>query len=1077
MDNISVTKILSSNPYPGIRSYEPNEYHLFYGRETSLAEIVSKLGKSRLLAVTGASGSGKSSLIRAGLIPILKDKVKYDNQKIIVDNQLQKYDWRIVILTPGKNPIENLTISLETNLKDEINSINQETKRLLLKRLLTDLNNTDKEEQPNILTQIIKLLNEQSPKNTLILVDQFEEIFRLKDNLLAENQKETTNFILNLINLSNQESASSYVVITMRSDFLDDCTEYRELFDAINNGLYLVPRMTKQEMENVIRKPLELSGTLISDDLVLRLLNEVGDKSDELPILQHSMMRMWDFWNRTKKDVNETIEMHHYEAIGTMERAISFHGEEIFEKIVLNKGKIGADITEKIFKSLVFIDGGKRATRRKSTIKEIIRITDSNFDDVIDIIDRFRDKECGFIVVEGKDRISEESIVDISHESIMRVWDRMRNWVEEEEKSVQLYKRLAKAGELYEEGNTGLWGNPDLQFAIDWQIRYKPNREWGERYDYGFDRAISFLEYSKKQYNLEIINKENKQKRELQRARKFVIILGAASIVSLIFLIVSLNFLMKSEASEKKARENEKIAFSRSKEADRETRKAVIQTRISEQQGEIAIEQRKLTEEQRKYAIIQKTIAEGEKVKAEKERKNAEIARDEANKAREIADEQKLKAEDNWLFALKEKKKAEDEQKKARESEQNAKRLRLLALARNVAIQANKLQSSVKGDLPSLLALQAYLFNKNNGGDIINPDIYNALASVADDRPKLRKHQDGVRQLEFSKNAKYFVSASDDGSVRIWNLEWYNSESVKLNTNGYGKNGFRSVAISPNSRFIAAGSNDGAVLVWEFDGNFDPQKNSDMNPKVFTGHNGIITSLSFSQDNQELASTGTDKTLRIWNLKNPQNSKIIERSNSKLTDVVYSPDGVYLARASEDGSIYFYFAKDLSKKPIIMESSGKSITSIAFNSSSKFFAAGNSSGLVKVWNLNLFNAKPIELIGHISIVSDIKFSDKQGQIASSSYDGSIRLWNYEDLTLQPIVITDIDGWIYSIAFGPNSNQLISGDSEKFIRVYTSNIDLLAGKICVDISRNMTIDEWNRYIGSDISYEKTCSNLP
>ncbi|MCX7737008.1 MAG: hypothetical protein N2319_09870 [Candidatus Kapabacteria bacterium] len=1069
--------IIRSNPFPGIRSYESDEYHLFFGRESALTEIVSKLGKSKLLAVTGASGSGKSSLIRAGLIPILTKKNSINNIKFKIDDQLQKYNWRIIILTPGKNPLTNLAKSISINLKDEINSINEESKKLHINRLINDLFNNDFSENTNILNQILSILNETDYKNTLILVDQFEEIFRLKDNDINNDNQEINNFILNLINSSKELNSPNYVVLTMRSDFLDDCTEYSELFDAINNGLYLVPRIKKEEITNIIKNPINLSGSSISEDLVNRLLTEFGDKSDELPVLQHCLMRIWDHWNKTKKDDNEIIDVKHYEAIGTMDKALSIHGEEVFEKIYKDKGKIGTDITEKIFKSLVYIDGSKKGTRRKSSIAEIIQITDSNFDAVIEIIDRYRDRQCGFLNIEDKEKITEQSIIDISHESIMRLWERMRIWVEEEEKSVQLYRRLSKSAELYEEGKTGLFSNPDLQVAIDWQIRYKPNRAWAERYELGFDRAISYLEYSKKQYNLEIINKENKQKRELQRARKFAIVLGIASIVSLIFLIVSLNFLMKSEASEKKAKENEMIAFSRSKEAEREAKRAVIQTRISEQQGEIAVEQRKLTEEQRKYAIIQKTLAEKEKNKAEIEKKNAEIARDEANKAREIADEQKLKAEDNWLFALKEKKKAEDEQKKARESEQNAKRLRLLALARNVAIQANKLQSSVKGDLPALLALQAYLFNKNNGGDAINPDIYNALANVADDRPKLRKHQDGVRKVKFSKNAKYFVTTSDDGSVRIWNLEWYNSESVKFKTAGYGKNGFRSLAISPNSRLIAAGTTDGHILLWEIDGNFDTKKLEEINPKILNGHTGIVNSISFSSDNQELASVGSDKTLRIWNLNNLENSKVLERSEAKLTDVVWSPDGVYLARASENGSIYFYFAKELSKKPIIMESSGKPITSIAFNNNSKFFAAGNSSGLVKVWNLSLFNAKPIELIGHISIISDIIFSDKQGQIATSSYDGSIRLWNYEDLTLQPIIITNINGWIYSIAFGPNSNQIISSDSEKFIRIFTSNIDLLANKICTEVLRNMSIDEWNRYIGSDITYERTCSNLP
>ena len=129
--------------------------------------------------------------------------------------------------------------------------------------------------------------------------------------------------------------------------------------------------------------------------------------------------------------------------------------------------------------------------------------------------------------------IQPETVIDISHESIMRVWGRLREWVDEEMKSAELYLRLSKSAELYQQGKSGLWTNPELEIGVKWKQKNRPTPFWAQRYDPGFERAIDFLDYSKKESDFEIMKKESAQKRELSRSRKIVLFLSIASIISI----------------------------------------------------------------------------------------------------------------------------------------------------------------------------------------------------------------------------------------------------------------------------------------------------------------------------------------------------------------------------------------------------------------------------------------------------------------------------------------------------------------------------------------------------------------
>ena len=224
------------NPFPGIRSYDIKEHGVFFGRDTQTKELISKLTNTHFLAIIGSSGCGKSSLIKAGMIPALLEGKYGDNS----DDEI----WSLSMFKPGDDPIGNMAASLfetcnEEGIKDpDISSIEK------IENLLRS--GTDS------LSLFFDKLNSKSTKNRLVFIDQFEELFRLKKTKTSfRTITESSDFIELFLDSCNQKGSKIFVVLSMRSDFLEECTEYRGLTEQINNGYYLVPRMVKEEIKEV----------------------------------------------------------------------------------------------------------------------------------------------------------------------------------------------------------------------------------------------------------------------------------------------------------------------------------------------------------------------------------------------------------------------------------------------------------------------------------------------------------------------------------------------------------------------------------------------------------------------------------------------------------------------------------------------------------------------------------------------------------------------------------------------------------------------------------------------------------
>lgn len=269
------------NPYPGLTPFEEQDASRFFGRDREIDELLQRLGSRRLLAVIGVSGCGKSSLVHAGVKPVLRIGAAANLPA----------RWRICTITPGNAPLRALRAALEAPPDWPATSF-------------------------DLLDQARQIL--RPGESLLLIVDQFEELFRFRAETIGEDGGNAASLFVNLLlNAIDQREVPIYVLLTMRTDFLGECAKFRSLPEALNDCYYLVPRMTRLQQQDAIERPLQEQGVQMHAPLVQRLLNDSAEDPDQLPVLQHLLRRVWENWNQ--RGANGPISLADYEAVGGMD--------------------------------------------------------------------------------------------------------------------------------------------------------------------------------------------------------------------------------------------------------------------------------------------------------------------------------------------------------------------------------------------------------------------------------------------------------------------------------------------------------------------------------------------------------------------------------------------------------------------------------------------------------------------------------------------------------------------------------------------------------------------------------------
>ena len=496
-----------NNPYVGLRPFDTDESILFFGRSEQTLELLERLHKFHFVAVVGTSGCGKSSLLRAGLIPSLKAGFLVNDSN----------NWTIAIMKPGDRPMHNLVESIFAGLQTKAP---QEVIRNTVNKVA--------EEGTDALIDLLEPVWQQQRNNFFLLVDQFEEVFRFAMETNDVRKKdEAIEFVTTILELSKQRRVPVYVVITMRSDFIGDCTQFFGLAEALNESQYLVPRIGRNQMKAAIEGPARLFGAKLHPSLTSNLLNEMAKVKDELPLVQHALMRMWDY--AIVDGRRDEINNNDYAQIGGLENALSLHADEAMLK--MDEGDKG--ITKIIFQALTAVDNHGRKIRRPVMMSHLMELTGQSKEKLNNIIRRFIEDGRSFIVIneaaDGKD-----VLLDISHESLIREWDKLSNWVNEENESVSVYLQLSESARLHKIQKKDLLTGSELQGTKEWVDKYKPVAIWANRYKEGFEEYIEYFNQSIKAEDLRKEEEILKQKADARQKRRTRLL--AIGIVVAVFL-------------------------------------------------------------------------------------------------------------------------------------------------------------------------------------------------------------------------------------------------------------------------------------------------------------------------------------------------------------------------------------------------------------------------------------------------------------------------------------------------------------------------------------------------------------
>jgi Leucine-rich repeat (LRR) protein len=489
----------SLDPYPGLRPFRQEETDIFFGREEHTDQLLERLANHRFLAVTGLSGCGKSSLVRAGLIPAL-------NRGFVAK---AGHRWRVAQMRPGRTPFARLAGGL-------LNAAAIASEREGIAGGVEFVEKTLRR-GPMGLAEVLRQTPPPAGTNLLLVVDQFEEIFRFRtedevgEALTSEQSQqqrqrridEAEAFVQLLLASKDQVEFPVFVLLTMRTDYLGHCAVFRGLLEVINESQYIPPPLSREQLIEAISAPAQVFNGRVEETLCHRLLNDASSSQDQLPLLQHALMRMWTLAKQgqgEKSSQNPIIlTVEDYARIGSIRpsadggSALSRQGRELLD----NLGSEKRHIAEMLFRALSGGATDRRDTRRFVSVRKVAAIAQVTPKEVIEVADIFRAPGCDFITAiagEGfSGKLQPETELDISHESLIRHWDRLKGWVDREARAGTEYRRLVGEEERYSAGHRAELTALELQNALAWQRDLSPNDVWAQRYGGSYQKVKTFL--------------------------------------------------------------------------------------------------------------------------------------------------------------------------------------------------------------------------------------------------------------------------------------------------------------------------------------------------------------------------------------------------------------------------------------------------------------------------------------------------------------------------------------------------------------------------------------------------------
>lgn len=1024
-------------PYKGLYFFDEADAELFFGREDLTTSLVERLAADlnpdqRFLAVIGASGSGKSSVVRAGLIPALRWRKSSS-------------EWPIYVMTPTAHPLE----ALESCLRGDDLPAAAGKKPV-----------PDRPTHPEFFElSLERIKGATGAQHVLIVIDQFEELFTL-----CRNEAEQAAFVGNLITAAFKPGRIAIVVIVMRADFYAHCARFDLLRQALARHQEYIGPMTGAQLRHAIEEPARRNHWEIEPGLVEVLLHDVGADAGRapepgaLPLLSHALLETW------RRRRGRTLTLSGYSASGGVRSAIAETAEAVFYDQLDPQQR---SIARQIFLRLTELGGdiSTADTRRRASFDELVSKPEDR-----DIV-----HEVLMTLADARLVTTDQNAAEVSHEALIREWPTLRNWLEEDREGLRLHRHLTVSAQEWEFSGrdiSGLYRGARLAQSLEWVNTHAEDLNSLEH---------EYLEASRSFAEKETLEREALRQRELDAARQLAeaervraeeqtlaakqirrrsAFLIVVSFVAVLLMIAVILFSQRAIHNEQLSISRE-LAAAAASNLQIDPERSVLLALLALEKSN-TLEARNALHQSLPELHILHTIF------AHRSATNVQFSPDGTRIASIGIDGAKIWDSSTYQLLLTLPVEEDLTYGPAVAFSPDGKRLAVAVNSGVIvwdAITGQK-QFSFDGDVrgspnnemahisfspdghrlvvanmdgtPKVwdIAERIELFSlightRPCDGIAYSPD--GRLIATGDDAGIIKvwdstsgkelftlTHSGNIHSVAFSPDSKSLASASEDGTLKVWN-----SATRDTILSLRGTSGLYGVAFMPDGKQLVAAGQDGTVRAW------DVVSGSQL--LTLSGNTSTVTSVAISPDGKRIASSGYDGTVKIWDASPGRELHTMKGHTDVVWDVAFSYiDSIaWLGSVSADGTAKLWDPATGQAEMILSQNDG--LTSLAFSPNGEQLATGSAGGNVILWDIHT-SQSVMTLSVHTDLVFHLAFSPDGGRLITSSWDGTAKLL---DLALGRELLSFPDQWS-GVAFSSDGKQVFTGGIDGYVHLWDAS---------------------------------------